>query len=136
MSGQNGFLQCFMKTHCAPLKMCFSIKFLFLPFVEKMFQKIFALILCIGLLVPIMEKSLHALKHSADLHCTSSDKHFHEKQHSCSVCDYELNSPDVQSIHIDFQVYAQKFEYVTQYQLQFSSSEFLFTASRAPPAHS
>lgn len=47
----------------------------------------------------MVEKELHALEHSNDFHCTSSDKHFHEQEHNCSICDYtlpyaaSLNSP-------------------------------------------
>src|ERR1700753_3093425 len=41
-------------------------------------------------LFPTVEKQLHAFEHRADLHCTSTDKHFHSQEHSCSICDFTI----------------------------------------------
>jgi len=39
-------------------------------------------------LFPQVEKEIHAFEHLDDVHCTATDKHFHELEHTCSICDY------------------------------------------------
>jgi hypothetical protein len=39
-------------------------------------------------LFPQAEKQIHAFAHASELHCSSSDKHFHEPEHSCPICDF------------------------------------------------
>jgi hypothetical protein len=43
---------------------------------------------------PFVEKSLHEIEHAADEHCTDkSAAHYHELEHQCSLCDFEITAP-------------------------------------------
>ncbi|HEX8517056.1 MAG TPA: hypothetical protein VF868_12730 [Bacteroidia bacterium] len=39
-------------------------------------------------LFPMAEKQLHAFEHAGEIHCNAADKHFHEEEHVCSICDF------------------------------------------------
>ncbi|MBI2271495.1 MAG: hypothetical protein HYU69_14215 [Bacteroidetes bacterium] len=96
-------------------------------------KKIFSFILCAGILAPIIEKSIHSYGHRNDVHCTSASKHFHEHEHNCSVCDYELPAQLAQSSCCDFKVYCRSFLYVNNYHNSFTAGDLFFSTSRAPP---
>ncbi len=53
-------------------------------------KKYGALFLLLLFLFPVVEKQLHIYEHSADEHCYASDKHFHEMEHTCSICEFTL----------------------------------------------
>ena len=42
------------------------------------------------LLFPLAEKAIHALEHHDEVQCTITDKHFHEQEHECSICDFTI----------------------------------------------
>lgn len=100
---------------------------------NNLLKKLFALVLCVGLLAPVIEKSIHSYGHRNDVHCTSASKHFHELEHSCSVCDYELPAQLVQSSFYDFKVYSRSIQFVNKYRNCFTAGDLFFAASRAPP---
>jgi hypothetical protein len=42
-------------------------------------------------LFPQLEKGIHDWHHGNDNHCkTKQEYHFHEEEHSCSLCDYSI----------------------------------------------
>ena len=41
-------------------------------------------------LFPMVEKHVHAFEHSKDKHCTANEKHFHEEEHHCTICDFTI----------------------------------------------
>ena len=44
-------------------------------------------------LLPTAEQTIHAYKHSNDKHChVIGEKHFHEQEHHCFLCDYTIIS--------------------------------------------
>ncbi len=47
------------------------------------------LLLCL-FLFPAVEREVHAYEHQNDIHCASTDKHFHEEEHNCSICDFTI----------------------------------------------
>jgi hypothetical protein len=62
------------------------------------FKKLFAIFFLLVLFFPLVEKSFHELNHLDDFHCTDkSVLHFHQSEHSCSLCDYQV-SPGVEPI--------------------------------------
>ncbi len=53
------------------------------------FRKYISLISLFVFLIPFGVNAIHSIGHADEFHCTEkSDKHFHEKEHHCSVCDY------------------------------------------------
>lgn len=41
----------------------------------------------------LIQQEIHALEHADDFHCKSvSEKHIHEQEHDCSLCDFTFAS--------------------------------------------
>jgi hypothetical protein len=59
---------------------------------HKVFQKYCSLFVLLLFLFPMVEKQLHAFEHLNEQHCTANEKHFHEAEHHCTVCDFTLTS--------------------------------------------
>ena len=81
------------------------------------------------------EKQAHAFEHSADKHCTASDKHFHELEHHCDICDItltEANRPADGGYR--FIVSVQHVSFSTQLENVYISGAFQHLPARAPPA--
>lgn len=57
---------------------------------QKHIKKYLPLFLLFLLLFPVVEKQVHSFEHLKDVHCSATDKHFHELEHSCSICDYTI----------------------------------------------
>ena len=100
----------------------------------NLFRKYVSISLLALFLFPIIEKEIHTLQHVDSFHCKASDKHFHELQHNCSICDFIVPITTAPSQpNYDFNVYA------SSSQLFLSSEENLFSAPkyfvslRAPP---
>ena len=56
----------------------------------KQITKYFPLFLLSIFLFPQVEKNIHDLKHKDDFFCKASDKHLHEQQHECPICEFIL----------------------------------------------
>lgn len=59
-------------------------------------KKYLSLFCLIAFLFPVVETNVHAFEHRLDIHCDATDKHFHESEHSCSLCEFTItdsNSP-------------------------------------------
>jgi hypothetical protein len=85
-------------------------------------------------LFPLVEKELHAFEHADDFHCTATDKHFHEQEHSCEICDYTLNDT-YSTIQCDFQFIldVQSLEFYSSLENVYIPTAFSDLPSRAPP---
>ncbi len=76
----------------AKLQIVFSFFFLKL-ILNKIIKNISAVFLLVLFLLPTAEQTIHAYKHSNDKHCNVvGEKHFHEKEHHCFLCDYTITS--------------------------------------------
>jgi hypothetical protein len=66
----------------------------------KKYGSVFLLLL---FLFPLVEKQLHIYDHRDDTRCLATDKHFHEQEHSCPICEFTITDsgllPDVQ-LHV------------------------------------
>lgn len=97
----------------------------------KKYQVLFLLFL---LFFPIVEKGLHALEHHDELHCTITDKHFHEQEHECSICDFTITDTNGSpSNEVSFIISSQNFSYqkfTRELSIPFAYSNL---PSRAPP---
>ena len=45
-------------------------------------------------LFPLVEIGIHDFSHRNDSHCLSNQKHFHQQEHNCSLCDYNTSTSD------------------------------------------
>lgn len=63
----------------------------------KKYGSVFLLLL---FLFPLVEKQLHIFDHLDDTRCVATDKHFHEMEHVCPICEFTITDscilPDIQ----------------------------------------
>ncbi len=97
-------------------------------------KKYFSLFLLFLFLFPMVEKDAHAFKHQSDLHCTASDKHFHELEHTCSLCDFTItDSTYPTKTDHQFIVFTQQFLFHPFIESVFTLNAFQHIPARAPP---
>jgi hypothetical protein len=102
--------------------------------VKEVFKKYCSIIFLFLFLFPLVEKEMHALEHADDVHCSASDKHFHELEHSCSICDYSVpDSNEPAQELFSFVAPIIHFTYISQNEDDLASSRFYYLPSRAPP---
>ncbi len=97
-------------------------------------KKYCSLLFLIAFLFPQIEQQLHAFEHSDDFHCTSSDKHFHEQEHVCSICDYII--PDKEETPVSDCLIINNFVIIKYHKANFikqSENYFNNLSARAPP---
>jgi hypothetical protein len=51
-------------------------------------KKALSVFLLLVFLFPFVEKELHQLSHSNDIHCLLTGTHFDPQEHRCTVCDF------------------------------------------------
>ena len=51
-------------------------------------KSILSAFLLLLFIFPLVEKEVHTLRHVEAFHCKATDKHFHEIQHACAICDF------------------------------------------------
>jgi hypothetical protein len=87
--------------------------------------------------IPTTEGIIHAIQHSNEQHCSAlNEKHFHEQEHHCALCDYNLidhfsNSNDefVQILNTTL------FKYQQKKQTNFAYLQFQNVKLRGPPKY-
>ncbi len=94
----------------------------------------YSLALLIAFLLPQIEQQVHAFEHLNDSHCSSTDNHFHEQEHSCDICDYTFPS-HFTSISSDFSIKntISDFDYQFTFYSKFSNKNINQLPARAPP---
>ncbi len=98
------------------------------------FKKYISLFFLSLFLFPLVEKEFHAIEHAYDVHCNATDKHFHELEHTCSICDYTItDSFSTPKNDIQFVISINHFEFVWDEVNIYSPSAFSDTPLRAPP---
>jgi hypothetical protein len=100
---------------------------------SKSCQRFVSVLLCLALLAPAIERSIHSWDHRNDFHCVSSSKHLHGAEHSCSLCDYELPAQEAGLLSSALRFYSRVSLQITCYTACFSSGSVIFSTSRAPP---
>jgi hypothetical protein len=97
-------------------------------------KPIFALSLLFLFLFPLVEKEVHGLQHVETFHCKASDKHFHEQQHSCPICDFIVPVTVAPSkADYDFSIYLSRSLSLFYVETKAVSSPKYFVSLRAPP---
>jgi hypothetical protein len=87
------------------------------------------------LVAPVIEKTFHELGHLEEVHCTDkSTLHFHETEHDCSLCDYQV-SYGVEPLKNNFSasVYSIDFHFINPVITVPDFYELLALPARAPP---
>jgi hypothetical protein len=109
---------------------------IFTTLMQQLQGKYISFLLLFLFVFPQIEKEIHSLKHSNDAHClVKSEFHFHEKEHSCSLCDYTnnlSNSPEITSYKILLTTHSTSYQLYTT-QVNLTQPDYQFPL-RAPPA--
>lgn len=101
---------------------------------QKHLKKYYSLFFLFLLLFPMVEKQAHAFEHRDDIHCSATDKHFHELEHHCNICDYtSTDSNPVAEHHISFFIGEIRFSYFSLPENIHTPEAFQDLPSRAPP---
>jgi hypothetical protein len=85
-------------------------------------------------LFPQAEKQIHAFQHKNDTHCSTTDKHFHNPEHNCSICDFTAtDSNAISENDFSFTISGSQFLYEPFIENVNSVKTFHHLPSRAPP---
>lgn len=82
----------------------------------------------------MVEKGLHELEHKDDIHCTATDKHFHNLEHTCSICEFttiDLTYPVAQNFVLI--IPSQQFLFQPFVEGSNETNAFQHLPARAPP---
>jgi hypothetical protein len=101
---------------------------------HKQIKNILVPLLLFIFLFPMVEKEVHTSIHSADVHCTAGNKHFHDLEHHCSICDFTLTDSN-KPTDVNYQLVVSCKQFLFQ---SFTESldipgTFQYLPSRAPP---
>ncbi len=98
------------------------------------FKHISAIVMLFLFLYPQVQKGMHDFGHQNDFHCSSTAAHFHQAEHDCSLCDFNiLPGTNVDQSTPSIQPGTSRFLYFPPV-VSFLFSSFLqLTGSRAPP---
>lgn len=101
---------------------------------QKQLKKYFPFLFLFLFLFPMVEKQVHAFAHHEDIHCSATDKHFHELEHNCSICDFtSTDSNTTTDNHFSFVISEIEFTYNPFTESVSTPFAFLHLPSRAPP---
>ena len=101
---------------------------------HKQIKQIVSFILLFIFLFPLVERELHTSEHLRDNHCTTGNKHFHNLEHHCSICDFTITDSNKPN-DVDYQLVVSFKQFSFQ---SFSENPnipcaFQLLPSRAPP---
>lgn len=98
------------------------------------FKKYLSILFLLIFLFPIVEKQIHEFEHRDDVHCSAADKHFHELEHSCSLCDQTIID-STYPLATDFQLIIsfQPFLFHPFVESIHAPDAFQYLPARAPP---
>ncbi|MCW3103049.1 MAG: hypothetical protein JWO09_1489 [Bacteroidetes bacterium] len=101
---------------------------------QKQLKKYFPFLFLFLFLFPVVEKQLHAFEHRDEAHCSATDKHFHEQEHNCSICDFTAtDSATGAENRFSFVIAETNHAYNPFTDYVSSISTLLHLPSRAPP---
>lgn len=97
----------------------------------KKYGSVFLLVL---FLFPLVEKQIHISDHLNEIRCAATDKHFHEQEHGCSICEFTVADS---TLLPDFQLTVILTEYLCSFETLSQNihtpKPFQDLPSRAPP---
>ena len=82
----------------------------------------------------MVEKEMHAFKHADDFHCTAENKHFHNLEHNCGICDFNFCSSEGSTqIETSYTLFSLSFSYTPSINSIYELNTIDHSGSRAPP---
>ncbi len=82
----------------------------------------------------MLEKGRHEFQHKAEIHCTATDKHFHNLEHSCSICEFTVtHSTYPVASNFQFNISVQQFLFLPFVESINAPNAFQHIPARAPP---
>lgn len=101
----------------------------------KLLHRIYALSWILVLLFALSGKSYHVLiEHHEEEVCGNSETHYHEKEHSCFICEFELKDNALIFNHFEFQAeYSIKYNYFASLTQAFVEASYYDKNPRGPP---
>ncbi len=101
---------------------------------KKHLQTYSSFLLLLLFLFPLVQQQVHSLEHAEDIHCTATDKHFHNQEHNCSLCDYTVNKSGTSAINsFSFTIASSSFSFNPFIESVNVPLSFSDLPSRAPP---
>ena len=76
---------------------------------------------------------MHAFEHYDEVHCQATDKHFHESEHSCSICDFTITESYLVEGDYQFIISAKQFLFYPFIENVNTPHAFQYLPARAPP---
>lgn len=82
----------------------------------------------------MVEKEIHTFEHNADEHCTANEKHFHDLEHHCDICDFTItDSNESTDVCYQFLLAINSFSFQRHIESVNTLISFQNLPSRAPP---
>ncbi|HSH64414.1 MAG TPA: hypothetical protein VLB84_01130 [Bacteroidia bacterium] len=82
----------------------------------------------------MVEKQLHIFDHLNDERCIATDKHFHQQEHVCHICEFTLsNSGTLPEIRLTIILSEYYHSFGIYSESKYVPSAFQDLPSRAPP---
>jgi hypothetical protein len=101
---------------------------------QKQLKKYFPFLFLFLFLFPMAEKQIHAFAHHEDVHCSASEKHFHEPEHNCSLCDFTFTDSNTGAENnFSFVLSSVRFNYNPFNESSDVSTAEMHLPARAPP---
>lgn len=102
---------------------------------KQFIKNSFTLLLLCLFIAPQVNKGLHDFEHRNDFHCDAKgEKHLHQLEHSCTLCDYVFASADQLPSKPDSVVLVQgNFSFTAFLPTKVSTLNTAYLPSRAPP---
>ncbi|MBA3705175.1 MAG: hypothetical protein H0W84_04565 [Bacteroidetes bacterium] len=97
-------------------------------------KKYLAVLLLLLFLFPLAEKELHAYEYKNEFHCSATDKHLHELEHTCSICEFTItNVNSFSATNYQFLISVQQFLFAPFAESLNTPKAFQDLTARAPP---
>ena len=82
----------------------------------------------------MVEKEVHSFEHAADPHCVSINKHFHNAEHNCPICDFVfVSSENPIKANNAIVLFSTSFCYIPSINSIYELNRIDNSGSRAPP---
>lgn len=101
---------------------------------RQQLKKYGSLFLLLLFLFPLVEKQVHILDHLNDTRCVATDKHFHEMEHACPICEFTVtDSCIVPTVQLTVILSEQTYFFKVATENIHTPEAFQDLPSRAPP---
>lgn len=101
-------------------------------------NKYISFLLLFIFLFPFIEKEIHTVLHKDDTHCDiKTEQHYHEKEHKCSICDFNITTSFTLSHFTSYTLLQSANDFILGFHKEiFTAAAFCYFSLRAPPLFS